>query len=835
MRRGKRLGSANRRSARRTGVFMLGLLCGPVILAVMFAHDRHPTPGTLTAALGIGIALATLYVGWATYLDNRRDKAEPGDLSLADVADQLADRVRDQWEAEVTMRRLNDPYPLPIRWVPADAPLADDWDALVRLAKSGAGWPRSPGPWPTGPGVLAGKDNQLADKLSLVPTGRLVVLGPPGAGKTMLMVRLVLDLLQPTRRTSGGPVPVLVSVASWNPGQQKLDKWLAARLAIDYPGLAAAAPPSCNGNTCLDALLDEGLILPILDGLDELPDAVRSLAIVRIKDSLRPGGRLIVTCRTDAFRKAVRPPGHAKVALRAAAVELCPLDAKAVASYLERGADDAARWNSVLAKIPVARALSSPLMVGLAQVIYNPHPGGREGKLPDPAKDLGCLDDEAAIKDHLSDAFIPAAYRPEAERRRWSADQAERWLVFLAKHMDQRPVGSKDLAWWLLRCATPSPLIGLAAGLGTAAVGGTLGGLGAVGHTGGLAIALMAGLAVGLTIRLGKFEDKFAAGDAARHIPRLFHRFKGKLAAGLTVGVAGGLIGGVAGAFLSRHAGGVTGGVTDGVAVGLWAGGTCGLVGGFAGGLVGGFAGGLLGVLSGGVAGGVADGIAVGVAVGVAAGVAGPFVPARALRWSPEGLMFGLVCAIGGGVIAGHAFGILDGIAFGICGGLAAAIAGGLAGAPADPKAPAAPGMVLARDRTTFQVIGIVAWVVAGLVVGLVTWHAGGLVHGLMAGLGLGLGAGLGAGFVQAAWGHFVIARCWLALWGHLPWQLMGFLADAHQRGVLRQEGAYYQFRHVELQHRLASRGEAGARDRPVPLKASQVAVDPPRNTTSSA
>jgi len=32
----------------------------------------------------------------------------------------------------------------------------------------------------------------------------------------------------------------------------------------------------------------------------------------------------------------------------------------------------------------------------------------------------------------------------------------------------------------------------------------------------------------------------------------------------------------------------------------------------------------------------------------------------------------------------------------------------------------------------------------------------------------------------------------------------MSFLADAHRRGVLRQAGAVYQFRHIELQHRLA-------------------------------
>jgi hypothetical protein len=35
----------------------------------------------------------------------------------------------------------------------------------------------------------------------------------------------------------------------------------------------------------------------------------------------------------------------------------------------------------------------------------------------------------------------------------------------------------------------------------------------------------------------------------------------------------------------------------------------------------------------------------------------------------------------------------------------------------------------------------------------------------------------------------------------------MGFLADTHRRGVLRQAGAVCQFRHIELQHRLANRG----------------------------
>jgi len=53
---------------------------------------------------------------------------------------------------------------------------------------------------------------------------------------------------------------------------------------------------------------------------------------------------------------------------------------------------------------------------------------------------------------------------------------------------------------------------------------------------------------------------------------------------------------------------------------------------------------------------------------------------------------------------------------------------------------------------------------------------------------------------------RFVVARLLLALFGRLPWSTMAFLAGAHDRGVLRQVGAVYQFRHARLTDRLAQR-----------------------------
>jgi len=54
------------------------------------------------------------------------------------------------------------------------------------------------------------------------------------------------------------------------------------------------------------------------------------------------------------------------------------------------------------------------------------------------------------------------------------------------------------------------------------------------------------------------------------------------------------------------------------------------------------------------------------------------------------------------------------------------------------------------------------------------------------------------------AWPRFVVARCYLAVRGRLPWRLMAFLADARHRELLRQAGGVYQFRHIRLQETLA-------------------------------
>ena len=704
----------------------------------------------IAAAFSVG--LPTLWVTWAAYRDARRSGTPVSGPTVAQVADRLAVAVGTQWETEAAVRRLNDPWPLPVSWAAADPSLTDAWDLLARLAASGAGWPAPPfaAAWAAGPEDLAGTGGELVDVLARVPTGRLVVLGEPGAGKTVLMVRLVLDLL--VRRGAGGPVPFLASVASWDPSVQDLRGWLAARLVIDHPALADPPPAGVTESTLAAALLASGLILPVLDGLDEIPEQVRGPAISRINDALRPGEPLVVTCRTRQYRDAVRPPGGLEVTLRAAAaVEVRPLDADAVRDYLS---DDAAgpaaraRWAPVLAVLgtaaPAAQALRTPLMVGLARAIYNPRPGELAGTLRDPAELCNpALSDRKAVESLLFDAFIPAAYRHDPGGR-WKAKDAEKWLVFLARHLE-RKIAGPDLAWWQLRRAVPRTAAGIAAGIAAA--------------TGvGLAVGIVAGIAAGI-------------GNG--------------VAVGLVAGIAAGVAAGI--------------GVRLEAAVGV--------------------------------------GLAAGV---VAGGWSGVEAPARGMRISVRGAgaTFGVAFGVLAGAVAGAVFGVRVGVVAGVvAGAVAGVVAGvglgvafGLEGVPGDPAEATRPRTVLARDRRAALLLmlaggvgfGAIFGVVAGVVVGLEAGPGTGIAAGIAAATGVSVGTdvtlwaaavvGVGVAFglwlstSQAAWPSYLLTMGWLAFSHRLPRSLMGFLADAHQRGVLRQVGAVYQFRHIDLQHRLATR-----------------------------
>jgi transcriptional regulator with XRE-family HTH domain len=638
---------------------------------------------------------------------------------LAEAADGLAHAVRARLEGEEEQeqRRIQDPFPLPVRWQLAPDEVMDQWENVCRAA---------PGDSATPP-QLAGRLSEVADIYRRIPSGRLVVLGRAGSGKSVLATRFVLDMLRV--RDRGGAVPVVFSIASWNPTSSGFRDWLAGQLVRDHPGLAATAGDKRNLAT---ALVEAGRILPVLDGFDELAAGLHRDAVDALNATTLP---LLLTSRPGEYATVARTDPLTA----AAAVRLTDLTVTDLVDYLPRTTrktGTATVWDPVLnelrdhperpASINLRAVLTTPLMVGLARAIYS-DPAGR-----DPAEllDTDRFGSQYELEHHLLGSFIPTVYRDR--RPRWDSERARGWLGYLAQHLDRHD--TQDLAWWQLGSAmrrVPRTLVvGLVAGLAVALASGSLIGLvnslaggswvvGVIALLGnwlgfGLALALAHG--VGITFGGGAFEPSHVQLRTRGGARQLRARFGPRLLVGLAGGVGLGLVLGLA----------------------------------------------------------------------CLAGL------------DPMGLAgFGFV----GGLVTGAGLGALAGLGWGLMAGLEA---------PVDIRSAVGPTDLLRTNRATV-VVEFLGW---GLVLGLahvmVLALAVGHVHPAAYVLDLVLGPviGLMIGISLTAWGHWLVfARVWLPLTGRLPWSVAAFLEDACRRGVLRQVGAVYQFRHARLQAHLTDLG----------------------------
>ncbi|OLF06704.1 hypothetical protein BLA60_31090 [Actinophytocola xinjiangensis] len=414
---------------------------------------------------------------------------------LVDAAHQLAFELGARLTREEEQRQVHDPFPLPVRWRTGPAGLTDSW-ANVRRARAGE---------TAGPLDLDGSLDQIVGVHRRIPSGRLVILGSAGSGKTILTTRFVLGQL--AGRGEDDPVPVVFSLGSWNPATTDLRDWLTEQLLRDHPGLAARGPA---GSTLAAALVESGRVLPVLDGFDEIAAGLHRAALAALNATTLP---LLLTSRPDEYRAAV---AETDVLTAAACVTLTGLTPTDVADYLPRTTHRDGLWEPVLAAPPdhLATVLTTPLMVGLARTLYSDTPDHDPAELLDTAR----FPTQESIERHLLANFVPTVYRPGSPDL--DTERVQHWLGFLAHHLHR--LGTPDLAWWQLgdrmprwlRMVVAGTSVGLLAGVVAGVVTGlvhTLG-VGTAGGTGsGFADGLSAGLRAGpldaltmaLTVGLG--------------------------------------------------------------------------------------------------------------------------------------------------------------------------------------------------------------------------------------------------------------------------------------------------------------------------------------------
>jgi hypothetical protein len=312
--------------------------------------------------------------------------------------------------------------------------------------------------WRTDGGGSEGSLSDIMNFYGGLRHGRLVVLGEAGAGKTVLANQLLLDLITALPPEDPAPgttfkVPVRLSLPSFSPGEDsystdgvslsgELDSWISNCLAEIY---------GINIHQAR-ALVRDGWILPVLDGLDEMDpvsEPVRAVAVIHaLNHPAGPGLRpVILSCRTERYGQladAAAAPGQRPVLQDATAIAIQPLTATQISAYLTSRFPDPAdrnsvqqRWEPVLRALladdgdcPLLTVLSSPFYLYLAVTAY-------DSGTTCPAE-LTSLPAER-LRPYLLDRLIPAVTaRPDGTT--FDPADVTRWLTALAGHLEARRV-----------------------------------------------------------------------------------------------------------------------------------------------------------------------------------------------------------------------------------------------------------------------------------------------------------------------------------------------------------------------------------------------------------
>ncbi len=303
---------------------------------------------------------------------------------------------------------------------------------------------------------ISGTTTDVADLVRRLRDGlpfRLVIRGESGSGKSVFARLLMTELLRQSR--SGEPVPVFLPLWSWDPDRERVNDWMKRRIAEDYPELG---DQSSYGPTAVSSLVDQGLVLPILDGLNALP---RELRQAMFDDGwLTAQDRLILTCRTwgfDRFR------GFAVIEPQAVNIDDATGFLGAVTDYPKD------KWDAQKADADFAALCTKSRLIYLASAVCT-----RAGYDPGTFCSALAQAPGGTAEQRLTGMLIPAFMR---QRDRWERqypaygeEQATRWLGLLAPlglrpGEDLRETGSHApdhidpgmscIAWWNLHRGVP--------------------------------------------------------------------------------------------------------------------------------------------------------------------------------------------------------------------------------------------------------------------------------------------------------------------------------------------------------------------------------------------
>jgi len=190
----------------------------------------------------------------------------------------------------------------------------------------------------------------------------LLILGEPGSGKSTLLQELAHHLVGQARADATQPLPIILPLSSWATKRPVFQEWIAEQIALLYD-----VPRRLS-----QQWIQAGVVLPLLDGLDEMEEAARPDCVAAInkyhREHLHP---LVICSRTAEHHRATV---QERLALHTAVV-VQPLLIEQVDAHLERLGKPLAGLRAALHKNTVLQDLATtPLLLQVLILTYHGTP-----------------------------------------------------------------------------------------------------------------------------------------------------------------------------------------------------------------------------------------------------------------------------------------------------------------------------------------------------------------------------------------------------------------------------------------------------------------------------
>lgn len=240
----------------------------------------------------------------------------------------------------------------------------------------------------------------------------LLIVGEPGSGKTIALLKLAEDAIDRTEPDLRQQIPVVFNLSSWARKPQSIEQWLIQELLEKYQVSKAL------GKTWVES---EALML-LLDGLDEVKAEQRNACVQALNQFMQTHGttEIVICCRIGDYQML-----QDRLILRSA-ICLQPLTAAQIDRYFEQAGDRLSALKAVLPQDAELQELAkSPLMLSVMSLAY-------QDFTPEQLTVGGKIED---YRKRLFATYIDRMFQRRGTTQIYSREDTQRWLIWLAQRM----------------------------------------------------------------------------------------------------------------------------------------------------------------------------------------------------------------------------------------------------------------------------------------------------------------------------------------------------------------------------------------------------------------